>query len=132
MTRSNSVHVKFVPLSSTSIDDPPTRPCQYCSQQIRLKGIGSHEKACRTKQNNATKAKAFTQQLNRAERDTAFRTRQAQTADATKTVEVAPHDSDPQFPLNIYDLQDLDRESQHDAEPQLDAEPPNTLKIDDI
>ncbi|KAJ6510938.1 hypothetical protein C8R45DRAFT_1050416 [Mycena sanguinolenta] len=47
--------------------DPPTRPCRHCGQNIKLRGIGSHEKACHQKQLEAAQSKAFTQQLRRNE-----------------------------------------------------------------
>ncbi|KAJ6468344.1 hypothetical protein C8R45DRAFT_1055287 [Mycena sanguinolenta] len=47
--------------------DPLTRPCRYCGQNIKLRGIGSHEKACHKKQTEAAQTKAFIQQLHRRE-----------------------------------------------------------------
>ncbi|KAJ6467793.1 hypothetical protein C8R45DRAFT_1055381 [Mycena sanguinolenta] len=47
--------------------DPSTRPCRYCGQNIKLRGIGSHEKACHKKQTEAAQTKVFIQQLPRHE-----------------------------------------------------------------
>ncbi|KAF8207999.1 hypothetical protein K438DRAFT_2071545 [Mycena galopus ATCC 62051] len=41
------------------MNDPRTRPCQYCGGRIQIKGHGHHEKACRKIQENAAKTKAF-------------------------------------------------------------------------